>query len=451
MMSKKILAGLFDFDHCFYAENIDLSPIVRMHYKVAGASRIRNIPFDFKGPIVDHFCKSIQHLDPDEIQVSSFSNRQDFYNDNNNSNANVTHSSFVVFTQFVKYLGELFPKKRVIVNKFLLADTYMPEYEPGKVWDASIKVLKKSGASYISNEYVRDLPKPLSIRVQAHEYKTDMFYIKAHQMSQESGTVVHALVYDDFEQALNNIHQLYSANPDFLPRNFSADLFAFTSLTKINQTSGLSEKEMYFQQSILSSKAAPFYSAFDYRRDGRPIERGVIDIERVAKSDIFPGVDHGLPEHYPYQKHSSKVFYNKKDFVLSCLGEFHADGGNPLRDIKSYHEPKHTLKGTGEINKSAHLFHPQLITNLEKKLDPELFESWRNCNVLEPGVRHGVWAGNETLVDFYRTVIKETAIIDSMVAAFGSVKNRTNLQLWSKLGERHFSYLMMPIEWMKSR
>lgn len=398
MAKKKILAIWLDYDRCFYDGNVRTVEGTREAYKKSNEQwKMRYHELLFKGAIVDHVEQAIKELKPDEVQIASFSNRQNAYIDNLNSRMKVTHSSFNVYQEFTRFLQEKFPTITVKTNKFLLADTYMQAPRVGAAWDTAHHFFNMHDRNLTDDELERCLP-PLNIRVKAHEFKMDLFYCKAHQACQDKNSIVHAMVYDDLEAVLESNYKLYKENPDLLPKNFSADLFAYTALSGTEKKSGLSSRDHYLQQSPLRSIGAESGALHSSEASKIPLER----------LDVYPGADTNKPEHYPYHGFDGETYFNKKGLAINYFQlkrQDHAYISGILRCSASYND-QYRLQGTGSALSYGHTLNYRLKESMSKLPNQELAEYWVRCNGAQPGSQHGLWAGDETLHDKFIKVAR---------------------------------------------
>lgn len=388
-MMKKILAIWLDYDGCFSDANIKGVRIKKCNTK--GESRDgldKTQPITFQGPIVTHIINAISELEPDEVQIGSFSNRQSLRIDNTNSDMKGTLSSFDVYEAFTQHVSALFPELNVKLNKFLLTDTYQEKYRTGQHWDAALEALAMNQNTSLTSEQLDGLSPAVNIKLIAHQFKEDLFYCKAHEVCADPNSYVQALIYDDLEPALESIYTLYEKHPNLLPHNFAANLFAFTSMTEIDARSGLSREETYRKQSVLQNESSAIFNA--------------------RKTDVLPGADTNRPEHFPYRSFERETYYSKKNLAYDYLRNNKCSyvDRRALKICHHYH-PMFTLIGTGRHNAKGHLLNRELNKHFLKSLGAGLCELWMNCVGTQSGESNGVWSGQETLNDKIVLVAKE--------------------------------------------
>jgi hypothetical protein len=381
---KKVLQIWLDYDGCFNSANIRGTQ--KAWTKENGTTALildKRQAIIFRGPIVDHIMRAIYELKPDEVEICSFSNRQDAQIDNLNNYGKSSLSSFEIYAAFAVHLQKIFTTIKITNNRFLLADTYQTKYREGYVWNESLRFLSNfNGIPFTKVAAEMVFPPQLKSTVTAHSLKIDLFYCKAHvACNNHPDALVHAIVYDDLEDALESIYTLYKERAELLPRNFSADLFAFTSITGLEK-SGQEKEQAYRAQSPLDTREPAPYS-----------ERETI---------VLPGADTRKPEQYPYHSLTGETLFKKKALAHA---HFTAEGAAPsIKDgprLKISHpfHSAHRIFGSGMPKKDAHLLNIKLRDYFKTSAHPDESALWVRCPGSRSGIDLGAWNDSETLHD----------------------------------------------------
>jgi hypothetical protein len=383
---KKILQFWIDYDGCFNSAHIKGSKTLFTNSKNKQVLMLeKNKPIIFKGPIIEHMCGAIFQLQPDLVEICTFSNRQDPKTDNKNCARFGSLSSYEIFTALTLHFQQLFPAVEIHNDQFLLADTYTQPYEPGKIWrDTLDKLSKKPDGTPFTDAQTKHFPEG----VIAHKHKIDLFYCKAqHACLQHGGDIVHAIGYDDSENILETLHKLYTQHPQLLPRNFSADLFAFTSM---------SDKDPEAEE----VKEAAYLAPSPLRAHGEKA------VGFTANTCLLPGVEKSYPEPFPYTSLNGHTFFNKRKLV-----EYHIKNRLPIEYVKSALEvslpfsPSLRICGSGLPNPNGHLLNKDLNTHFPTLIHGSTTENgladiWATMSDINTsGHDSGAWAGSDSLLN----------------------------------------------------
>jgi hypothetical protein len=240
-----ILRIMVDFDGCL-AGDVRINLFTRQYH--------------IEGKLFEHICEKITlhlQLNPHchNIQVASFSNRQDLEADNRNTQSHGGISSFQAIEALTDQLRGTFPALRILIDTYLLGDAAndKSQHETWRhaMWQIMNKPFpfgKKSEpacpGSPTSFEAPGAAPDPLAdgweelpqlpaIEPIMDEYKSLLFLTQAHRAcaAASHGEPVHAIIYDDREDILANLFKVFSIGPynSDLPRNFSFELFAYNN------------------------------------------------------------------------------------------------------------------------------------------------------------------------------------------------------------------------------
>ncbi|MSP53180.1 MAG: hypothetical protein EXR81_02880 [Gammaproteobacteria bacterium] len=262
-----VLRIMCDFDGC-------LSP---------GHIKIENDNFLIDGPILKDIllnCEAYKSM-LTSVEVASFSNRQDFTADSNNSLGKPYISSYQGLAGLAQKLRNCLPKNiPVYLDQYLLTDSQY-NLKPGATWQAAMRHI--SECTYpLSTKAIEKLASPLNLKANFDDTKLMMLYMQAQRScARHPDEPVVCIIYDDREDILETIYKFTNANPLLFPHNFYLDLRAYTSI----KDSMMDEYKMKCAQ--ISPGASP-HSADKFLPGGLPFDK--------TKWSTDPG----MPEKYPY-------------------------------------------------------------------------------------------------------------------------------------------------------
>lgn len=187
--------------------------------------------FHLAGKLINDMVARIFAYDPDEVYISSFSNRQCFAADMLNADATSpgkkkTLSAFTLLEALastLKHHAQLQKQKIFFyLDRYLLSDSTV-EREMGTNWAACVNYYQDNTYKQFRFSGLSTYQFPLNTEINIAKNKMDLLYCKAHQfIARHPRDQVRAIIYDDVDAILEGL-TLFDT-PEYqamLPKNLS--------------------------------------------------------------------------------------------------------------------------------------------------------------------------------------------------------------------------------------